>query len=205
MPQIKEVSPEEFLNSDFDHPVYTVLGVEDYNKTTDGSEFDKKQFYADPTDKFESDFLKYAKVADMYIACHYWDNRSPFIFSREDAKDPDWNIKVVADVSCDIDCAVASTIEPSTIADPIYGYNTATESKDDFMKDDVIAVMAVDNLPCELPKDASVNFGEMFIEHVLQPLLGNDPENIIERASETKDGKLTEHFAYLQDYVDGKE
>lgn len=205
MPQIKEVSPEEFLNSDFDHPVYTVLGVEDYNKTTDGSEFDKKQFYADPTDKFESDFLKYAKVADMYIACHYWDNRSPFIFSREDAKDPDWNIKVVADVSCDIDCAVASTIEPSTIADPIYGYNTATESKDDFMKDDVIAVMAVDNLPCELPKDASVDFGEMFIEHVLQPLLGNDPENIIERASETKNGKLTELFAYLQDYVDGKE
>jgi alanine dehydrogenase len=205
MPQIKEVSPADFLNQEFDHPVYTVLGVQDYNKTIDGSPFDKKQFYADPTDKFESDFMKYAQVADMYIACHYWDNRSPFIFSREDAKHPDWKIGVVADVSCDIDCAVACTIEPSTIADPIYGYNPATESKDDFMNDGVIAVMAVDNLPCELPKDASVDFGEMFIEHVLQPLLGNDPENIIERASETKEGKLTPHFAYLQDYVDGKE
>lgn len=205
MPQIKEVSPEDFLNKDFDHPVYTVLGVQDYNRTKDGSAFDKKKFYADPSENFESDFLKYAKVADMYIACHYWDNRSPFIFSREDAKDPEWNVKVVADVSCDIDCAVACTIRPSTIADPIYGYNAATESEDDYMKDGVIAVMAVDNLPCELPKDASVDFGEMFLEHVLEPLLGNDPEHVIERASETKDGHLTEHFAYLQDYVEGKE
>lgn len=205
MPQIKEVSPEDFLNKDFDHPVYTVLGVQDYNRTKDGSAFDKKKFYADPSENFESDFLKYAKVADMYIACHYWDNRSPFIFSREDAKDPEWNVKVVADVSCDIDCAVACTIRPSTIADPIYGYNAATESEDDYMKDGVIAVMAVDNLPCELPKDASVDFGEMFLDHVLEPLLGNDPEHVIERASETKDGHLTEHFAYLQDYVEGKE
>ncbi len=205
MPQIKEVSPDEFLTKEFDHPVYTVLGVSDYNKTADGSAFDKKQFYADPTDRFESDFMKYAKVADMYIACHYWDNRSPFIFSREDAKHPDWNIQVVADVSCDIDCAVACTIRPSTIADPIYGYNPTTESEDDFHKDNVIAVMAVDNLPCELPKDASIDFGKMFIEHVLEPLLGNDPQNIIERASETKNGKLTPHFEYLQDYVDGKE
>lgn len=205
MPQIKEVTPDEFLKKTFDHPVYTILGVEDYNTTIDGSPFDKKQFYSDPTGVFESTFLRYAKVADMYIACHYWDNRSPFIFSRKDAKDPNWNIKVVADVSCDIDCAVACTIRPSTIADPIYGYNPETESEDDFMKDNVMAVMAVDNLPCELPKDASVDFGEMFIEHVLEPLLGNDPENIIERASETKEGQLTSHFAYLQDYVDGKE
>ena len=86
MPQIKEVTPVDFLAKDFDHPVYTVLGVQDYNKTKDGSAFDKQQFYADPTGKFESDFLKYAQVADMYIACHYWDNRSPFIFTREDAK-----------------------------------------------------------------------------------------------------------------------
>lgn len=205
MPQIQEVAPDEFLKKTFDHPVYTILGVEDYNTTIDGSPFDKAQFYNNPSGVFESTFLRYAKVADMYIACHYWDNRSPFIFSRKDAKDPNWNIKVVADVSCDIDCAVACTIRPSTIADPIYGYNPETESEDDFMKDNVIAVMAVDNLPCELPKDASVDFGEMFIEHVLEPLLGNDPENIIERASETKDGQLTPHFAYLQDYVDGKE
>ena len=77
------------------------------------------------------------------------------------------------------------------------------EKEDDFYAQNTIGVMAVDNLPCELPKDASVDFGKMFIEHVLEPLLGNDPENIIERASQTKNGKLTSHFSYLQDYVNG--
>jgi hypothetical protein len=65
--------------------------------------------------------------------------------------------------------------------------------------------MAVDNLPCELPKDASTEFGKMFIEHVLEPLTGNDPEDIIFRASETMDGKLTPHFAYLSEYLKGKD
>ena len=139
----------------------------------------------------------------MYIACHYWDSRAPFIFSREDLKDENWKISMVADVSCDIDCAVASTIRPSTIADPFYGYNKQTEAEDDFMKEEVVGVMAVDNLPCELPKDASVDFGQMFIDHVLEPLTGNDPHDIIWRASETKDGKLTPHFAYLEDYIAG--
>jgi alanine dehydrogenase len=199
---IREVTPERFLLENFDEPVYTVLNVEHYNKMKDGSAFDKKLFYADPT-AFESNFLPYAQVADMYIACHYWDNRAPFIFTREDARHPNWKINVVADVSCDIDCAVACTIQPSTIADPIYGYNPQTEMVDDYRKEGVIAVMAVDNLPCELPKDASVDFGEMFIEHVLEPLLGNDPENIIWRASETLNGQLTPHFSYLKEYVAG--
>jgi saccharopine dehydrogenase (NAD+, L-lysine forming) len=200
---IKEVSPVSFLNETFNEPVFTVLNVEHYNKMKDGSPFDKKLFYSDPS-HFESNFLPYAQIADMYVACHYWDNRAPYIFTREDARHPKWKIGVVADVSCDIDCAVACTIQPSTIADPIYGYNPLTEKVDDYIKNGVIAVMAVDNLPCELPKDASVDFGEMFITHVLEPLLGNDPENIIWRASETKDGQLTPHFAYLQAYVDSQ-
>lgn len=199
---LKEVSPDAFLSETFDEPVYTVLGVDHYNEKKDGSDFTKSDFYNNPQD-FKSSFLKYARVADMYVACHYWDSEAPFIFTREDAKNPNWNVKVVADISCDIDGPVASTLRPSTIADPIYGYNPQTENEDDFMKDDVMAVMAVDNLPCELPKDASVDFGEMFIEHVLEPLLGNDPQDIIGRASETKDGKLTEHFTYLEDYLKG--
>lgn len=200
---IREVSPEEFLSKNFDEPVYTQLGVGDYNRTADGSQFDKKAFYEDSSE-FESDFLKYARVANMYIACHYWDSRAPYIFTREDARDANWNISIVADISCDIDCAVASTIRPSTIADPFYGYEPINEKETDFMAVGSIGVMAVDNLPCELPKDASVDFGEMFIQHVLEPLKGNDPEDIIWRASEAKDGRLTPHFAYLADYVAGE-
>ncbi len=199
---IKEVSPTAFLTETFDEPVYTVLDVADYYERDDMQPMNKQEFYKNPKG-YHSVFPKYAKVANMYIACHYWDSESPFIFTREDAKAEDFNIEIVADISCDIDCAVASTLQPSTIAEPLYGYNPQTESVVDFTQKGAIGVMAVDNLPCELPKDASESFGEMFIEHVLEPLLGNDPENIIDRASETKDGQLTSHFSYLEDYLKG--
>ncbi len=201
---IIRVSPEDFLHKNYNEPIYTQLDVEDYIKREDGASFDKSKFFNDPIGH-SSNFMRYAAVADVYVACHYWDNRSPFIFSREDVKNLDWNISLVADVSCDIDGPVATTLRPSTIANPFYGYDPLSEKEVDFDKEDSIGVMAVDNLPCELPKDASVSFGEMFMDHVLEPLLGNDPENIIYRASETKDGKLTPHFAYLQDYLEGND
>ena len=201
---IKRVSPEDFLSTNFGEPVYTQLDVEDYVKRDDGASFDIPAFFKNPSGH-SSNFMRYAAAADVYVACHYWDNRSPFIFSRDDVKNPNWNISLVADVSCDIDGPVATTLRPSTIANPFYGYDAQSEEEVDFNIEGSIGVMAVDNLPCELPKDASVSFGEMFIEHVLEPLLGNDPEDIIYRASETKDGQLTPHFAYLQDYLEGKD
>ena len=201
---IKKVSPEDFLAKEFNFPVYSQLDVEDYISRKDNKSFDKSEFFNDPVGH-SSTFMKYAKVADLYIACHYWDNRSPFIFTREDMLDPDWKISVVADVSCDIDGPVACTLRPSTISDPFYGYNPHTQKEVDFQYEKSIGVMAVDNLPCELPKDASTEFGKMFIDHVLEPLTGNDPENIIYRASETLDGKLTPQFEYLKNYLDGED
>ena len=201
---IKKVSPEDFLAKEFNFPVYSQLDVEDYISRKDNKSFDKSEFFNDPVGH-SSTFMKYAKVADLYIACHYWDNRSPFIFTREDMLDPDWKISVVADVSCDIDGPVACTLRPSTISDPFYGYDPHTQKEVDFQYEKSIGVMAVDNLPCELPKDASTEFGKMFIDHVLEPLTGNDPENIIYRASETLDGKLTPQFEYLKNYLDGED
>ena len=201
---IKRVSPLEFLNGNFRYPVFTQLDVEDYFSRDDNNSFDKSAFFNNPSGH-NSTFMNYAKKANLYVACHYWDNRSPLIFSREDAKNPNWKISVVADVSCDIDGPVASTIRPSTIADPLYGYNPTLEKVVDFKNENAIGVMAVDNLPCELPKDASEEFGKMFIDHVLEPLTGNDPDDIIFRASETMNGKLTPHFEHLQDYLEGKD
>ena len=200
---MKEVSPQDYLNKTFNEPVFSQLGCLDYVKRKDGIEKGIVDFYNNPTE-YESDFMRFAKVTDLYISAHFYGTGSPYIFTREEAKSTDFNIKVVADVSCDIDVPVACTIRPSTIAEPIYGYHPQTESETDFKDPNAIAVMAVDNLPCELPKDASESFGKMFIEHVLEPLRGNDPENIIERASETKDGKLTPHFSYLENYLKGK-
>jgi len=202
---LTEVSPEDFLNKEFDKPVFTQLKVKDYYAREDGKPFDKGAFYESGKGHV-STFKRYLKVADMYIACHYWDSSSPFVFTREDLKDNDIKVSVVADISCDIDGPVASTIRPSTIADPIYGYNPQTEQEDDFMKEGVIAVMAVDNLPCELPKDASEDFGKELIDKILPSLLVDDKDGIIERGSETDlQGNLTKHFAYLDKYIKGEE
>jgi len=200
---INEVSKEQFLNESFDQAVYVQLNTLDYNIRIDGSASSKSDFYANPH-LYKSDFLKYANVAEMFIAGHYYSADSPYLFTREQAKLSSFNIKTVADVSCDIDGPVACTIAPSTIANPIYGYNPLTELIDDITKPDVITVMAVDNLPCELPKDASEDFGAEMIKHILPCLLTEDPTNIIERATICENGKLTKHYKYLSNYVLGK-
>ncbi len=201
---IKEVSANDYLEKIFNEPVYAQLDVLDYNKRKDGKVIDIFDFFNNPTD-YKSDFMRFAKVSDLYIACHFWDNKAPFIFSREDAKSPDFNIKVIADISCDIDGPVASTLRASTIAEPIYGYHPKSEKEVDYNDVDAIAVMAVDNLPTELPNDASVGFGTSFSEFVIPAFFNGDKDGLLERALMTKNGKLTERFNYLQDYIDGKE
>jgi len=199
---VKEVSKEDFLNKEFDESVFVHLKTMDYNTRIDGAADSKADFYANPKE-YRSDFMKYAKLSELFIAGHYYSADSPYLFSRSDAKLAYFKIRTVADISCDINGPVACTIKPSTITDPIYGYNPHTESEDDFNKADVITVMAVDNLPCELPKDASEDFGREMIKHILPCLMGNDTDDVISRATICEAGKLTKHFSYLQNYVDG--
>ena len=142
-------------------------------------------------------------MTDLYIAGHFYGEGAPYLYTREDVKHPNFNIKVVADISCDIDGPVATTIQPSTIASPVYGYHPETESVIDYKRPDSIAVMAVDNLPAELPRDASNGFGDAFAKYVIPSFFNNDEEAILERARMTKEGKLTVGYSYLQDYIAG--
>ena len=198
--QIRKVSKEEFVSQSFNEPVYVHLDFYDYNERIDGSEFSNKDFFSNP-EWFQSCFMNYASFADIFIAGHYYAKGSPYLFTRKDAKSSDFKIRTIADISCDIDGPIASTLRPSTITDPIYGYNPQTESEDDFDKDNVITVMAVDNLPCELPKDASEDFGDALIKYVFPALLVNDLENVIARATICKNGDLTDNYQYLRDFV----
>lgn len=200
---LKEISVEAYLNNNYNEAVYVQLDVLDYNKRKDGKIIDMYDFFNNP-EEYKSNFMRFAEVSDIFIACHFFGNGSPYIFTRKDAKFTGFNIKVVADISCDIDGPVASTIRSSTIAEPIYGYNPFTEKEVDYLNDGAIAVMAVDNLPNELPKDASVGFGESFVKYVIPSFFNNDKDGVLERARMTKNGKLTERFSYLQDYIDGK-
>ena len=201
---IRTVSISEYLTESFDEPVYCKIDVLDYNKRIDGQVLTNSDFYNNPS-AYVSNFMRFARVTDYFIAGHFFGDGSPYLFTREDAKSDHFNIRLVADISCDIDGPVASTIRSSTIADPIYGYNPITESEVNYKDKDAIVVMAVDNLPCELPKDASEGFGELFLEHVIPAFFNNDKEGILERAKMTENGKLTDRFSYLQAYVDGNQ
>lgn len=202
--KIKEISDALYLTSKFTEPVYCLMNVMEYSKRKDGKVGTKQEFYKNPTG-YESNFLPYAKETDFFIAGHFYGNGAPYLFTRKDAKRADFNINLIADISCDVDGPVASTLRASTIADPFYGYDAKTESEVAYNAKGAIAVMAVDNLPCELPKDASEGFGEMFLEHVIPAFFNGDERGILKRAKiTTENGKLTDRFSYLQDYVDGK-
>lgn len=199
---IEELAPADFLAYKGEAAVFTQLEVNDYFERIDGTPFEKQAFYQTP-ELFQSAFHKYAEHAHLYIACHYWSNKSPNILTNNDLSTS--QLSVVADISCDIAGPIACTIRPSIIADPIFGYSIATGEEADWMNEGVVAVMAVDNLPCELPLDASEDFGNELIAQVFPALFGEDPTGIIERGSETDlFGKLTPNFAYLQDYVNGQ-
>jgi alanine dehydrogenase len=161
-----------------------------------------EDFFINP-EAYEGDFMKYARVADLYIAGHFYGTGAPFLITREDARSDDFKISVVADVSCDIDGPVAPTLRASSIEEPNYGYDPFSEKEVHFKDDGAIAVMAVDNLPCELPKDASDGFGDAFAQYVVPAFFNCDSEGILQRSKMTENGQLTPSFSYLQDYVDG--
>ena len=196
---IPQISPEEIAG--YEGCFWSQLDVEHYYKTNDGRPFDRKELFADPSG-YESDFMRYVPFAKLYIAGHYYDSRAPFIFTRADAKLPDFAITYVADISCDIDGPVASTLRASTIADPFYGYLASEEKEVRHDDPEAIGVMAVDNLPCELPRDASLSFGNDLMTHVIPALFDGDKDDILYRATECENGVLTKYFEYLQTYID---
>lgn len=200
--QIKRVSIPEYLSRKFNTPVYCMIDVLDYNKRIDGTVAGKEDFYKHPG-AYESNFMRFAKVTDFFIAGHFYGEGAPYLFTREDARHPGFRINLIADISCDIDGPVASTIRSSTISDPFYGYDPTTGTETAFDAEGAITVMAVDNLPCELPKDASEGFGEQFLEYVIPAFFNGDKDGILERARmTTATGELTERFRYLKEYVE---
>ena len=201
---VRKVTPHQFLEQWYDFPVFVQLNARNYNKNKGGQDFSRNSFFRTPQ-VYEADFIKYAAVADILIASAFWDPKAPALFDRKEILSDDFKITVIADITCDIEGSIPCTKQPTTIEDPLYDYNPCDDQIESALSDEAnITVMAVDNLPCELPRDASTHFGNDLAEKVLPELLGNDTEGVIQRATITREGKLTERFTYLQEYVDGK-
>ncbi len=198
---IRKVNPADFLSIQYNEAVYVQLTSADYHAKIGGGLFNREEFHQSP-DLYESTFLKYAKAADILIAGAFWNPKAPVLFKREDMVKPDFKTKVIADITCDINGSIPSTKKPGTIVDPIYDYDPNNDSVEAPLSNpNFITVMAVDNLPCELPRSASEEFGRDLIDKIIPALVIADKDGVIKRASITRNGKLTEHFAYLEDYA----
>jgi hypothetical protein len=204
---VRRVTPQVYLTTQFEQPVFTQLNSQYYVKhKEEDKNFEMDDFYANP-EHYESTFLPYTKCTDLMINGIFWDKRAPAFFDREDMLAPDFSIKTIADITCDIAPAASlpSTLYASTIANPVFGYDAKTNAAVAPFQPESIDVMSIDNLPSELPTDASEAFGEQFIKSVLPEILQAEPSDMLRRATVTTAGKLTEEFAYLQNYVLGKE
>ncbi|MFH1322192.1 MAG: NAD(P)-dependent oxidoreductase [Bacteroidota bacterium] len=199
---IRKVTPREYIDNQFDEPVYCQLGVTEYNIHIDGKPREESDFFAHP-ENYKSAFLPYAKTTDLFISCHFWDPLAPVLFTKEDMRSPDFNISVIVDISCDINGSVPSTLKSTTSDNPVYGYNPITEQIDEPYSERTITVLAVDTLPNELPRDASEEFGKNLMESVFPHLFAEDTSEMIEKATITKNGELTEKYQYLSDFVKG--
>ncbi|MCR9288822.1 MAG: NAD(P)-dependent oxidoreductase [Bacteroidetes bacterium] len=201
---IKQISPDDFLKKNYEHAVFTQLLCDNYVARKDGKEFNKKDFYKNPH-LYKSTFTPFTEVADVMINGIYWDQRAPQFFTQKEMNQPNFNIKVIADVTCDIApvSSIPSTLRASTIENPIFGYDPEKGCETAPFAPNSIDMMTIDNLPNELCRDASTSFGQQFIQHIL-PELFKDKSEILERAIVAEKGRLGKYFQYLQNYVNGK-
>lgn len=195
------VKPIEFLNNEHKGPVFTQLSSLEYVRKKDGSAHTKAEFYESPT-LFESALRPYTKICDVFINGIFWHPSAPAFFSVSDMLKPKFNVQIVADVTCDIapQASVPCTIKPSTIVNPVYGFNPDTGEACEPFQENSVDVMAIDNLPNELPRDASTEFGKKLLNLILPELLKADSA-MLERATVTENGHLGSHFQYLAEYA----
>lgn len=198
---IHEVEPEDYSTRRFSYPVYTQLrGADLYaHKITGG--YNRHSFHESP-ENYNCRFLPYAAQTDILMNGVYWDTNVPRLFEQEDITSEDFIIQTIADITDDAGGSVPINLGDQSIEDPVYGIDKTTFEKTAPYLPTSIDLMAVGNLPNELPRDASRYFGEQLIKFVLEDLVKGG-SLVIDKATIVKEGKLTDHFEYLKEYAEG--
>ena len=198
---IKRVDPEQYLFQQFDEAVYCQIDVDVYTKSKNGEAFSFDHFFQNPGD-YKSNFKTFYKTTDILIMAAFWDPAAPRLFEREEAKEESFKIRLIADITCDINGSVPTTVRPTTIDDPVYDLDLKTfKEMAPFAEEERLSVMSIDNLPNELPRDASESFGEQLMQFVLPDLLKSIELPMIKNATITANGDLTPKYEYLRDFL----
>jgi saccharopine dehydrogenase (NAD+, L-lysine-forming) len=199
---ILEVEPDEYLQKNFSYPVYTQLKGHDLYEHRVDKSYSRENFHLRP-EEYQCKFLPYARESDILMNGVYWEKDIPRLFDRADVRDENFRVQTIADIADDADGSVPINLGDQTIDDPIYGVDRKTLEKTAPYLPGSIDIMAIGNLPNELPRDASRYFGEQLIKYVLEDLVTGGSD-IIHKATIVKNGRLTEHFEYLRNYAEGK-
>jgi alanine dehydrogenase len=200
---IHEVEPDDYLLRRFAYPVYTQLKGADLYERNENGKYQRLEFHEHP-ELYRCKFLPYASQTDILLNGVYWDKKVPRLFEKEDVKDENFIIRTIADITDDAGGSIPINLGDQSIENPIYGVDRTTLQKTEPYLPNSIDIMAVGNLPNELPRDASRYFGEQLIKHILEDLV-TDGSPIIEKATIVKEGKLTLHYEYMRDFAEGKE
>lgn len=197
--RIKEVTPQQYLNIQYSQPVFVHLNSPDLYCHPEKTQWDTKYFYMHHHE-YQSSFEPYTRVTDILMNGIFWTEDLPKLFSKGETAKDSFKIKVIADISCDENGSVPITYKSTSIQDPFLGWDILKQEPCKPFSANSIDVMAVGNLPNELPKDASEEFGEMMLQHVI-PALITEGSSLIENATIAKNGKLGVNFQYLSDYI----
>ena len=197
--RIKEVTPQQYLTIHYNQPVFVHLNSPDLYCHPEKTNWDTKYFYTHHNE-YQSSFEPFTRATDILMNGIFWTEDLPHLFSKGETAKDSFKIKVIADISCDENGSVPITYKSTTIQDPFIGWDILLQEPCMPFTANSIDVMAVGNLPNELPKDASEEFGEMMLQHVL-PALISEGSTLIENATIAKNGKLGVNFQYLSDFI----
>src|SRR5665213_2825373 len=197
--EIHEAEPDEYKTTQFKYPVYVHLKGEDLyiNKAT--AKYSRKEFHEYP-ERYQCLFSDYISETDILLNGVYWDAKTPRLFESTDIQQENFRIKTIADITDDKRGSVPINLGDNSMEDPVYGIDRFTGGRTAPYLENSIDVMAVGNLPNELPRDASRYFGEQIIKYILDDLISGSSD-IIENATIVKEGKLTKHYEYMKQYA----
>lgn len=198
--RIREVTPYQFIHRSYDEPVFVHLNSPEIYRHKEDKAWNTQHFYANHKE-YESSFSDFFAHTDILMNGIFWTADLPPLFHKQDTASADFKISVIADISCDVDGSVPITFKATSIQDPVIGWDRKTQQPCEPFTPDSIDIMAVSNLPNELPCDASEEFGENLLHYVIPELLSEN-SRMITGATITDGGELTKEYAYLQDYVD---
>lgn len=198
---IHEVDPDDYLKRRFSYPVYTQLKGADLYSHKETGKYNREDFHTNPGN-YDCKFLPFVSQTDILMNGVYWEKGMPRLFEKPDVRSDEFIIQTIADITDDVNGSVPINIGDQPMEDPVYGVDRLSLEKTAAYLPGSIDIMAVGNLPNELPRDASRYFGEQLIKHVLEDLLGKGSD-VIERATMVKKGNLTPAYDYLKDYAYG--